>query len=63
MRLARESTINVRVSDDLWAETRPHLTDNELVELVLNIGFYNSGVRIMAILDIDLEPAYLKARV
>ncbi len=63
MRLARESTINVRVSDDLWAEIRPHLTDKELVELVLNIGFYNSGVRIMAILDIDLEPAYLRPRV
>jgi len=63
MRLAHESTANVRVSDELWAEIHRYLGDKQLVELVLNIGFYNSGVRIMTMLDIDLEAAYLKARV
>jgi AhpD family alkylhydroperoxidase len=63
MRLAHESTVSVRVSDELWAEIRPYLTHKQLVELVLNIGFYNSGVRIMAMLDIDLEAAYLNSRV
>jgi alkylhydroperoxidase family enzyme len=59
MQLARGSTINVQVPDRLWAEVRAHLSDKQLVELALNIGFYNSGVRVMALLDIDLEDAYL----
>jgi AhpD family alkylhydroperoxidase len=60
MRLARDSTLNVHVPDQLWADARAHLSDRQLVELTLNIGFYNSGVRIMAMLDIELEDAYLR---
>ena len=59
MRLARASTLEVRVPDDLWAAVSAHLTDKQMVELALNIGFYNSGVRIMATLDLDLEDAYV----
>lgn len=59
MRLARESTLNVQVSEELWAAVSAHLTDKQMVELALNIGFYNSGVRVMAMLDLDLEDAYV----
>lgn len=60
MRLAHESTVNVQVSEDRWAAVRAHVSDKEMVELVLTIAWYNSGVRLMALLDIDLEAAYLK---
>jgi len=59
MRLARESTVNVHVSDEHWAEVRADLSDKQMVELALTIAWYNSGVRIMALLDIDLEEGYL----
>jgi alkylhydroperoxidase family enzyme len=57
MGLAHESTVNVQVSDERWAAVRAHLSDKEMVELVLTIAWYNSGVRIMGLLDIDLEAA------
>ena len=31
-----------------------------MVELTLTIAWYNSGVRIMGLLDIDLEDSYRK---
>jgi uncharacterized peroxidase-related enzyme len=58
MRLARESTLNVEVSELRWQDVGAHLSDQQLVELVLTVAWYNSGVRIMAMLDIDLEDGY-----
>ena len=59
LRLARESTLSVNVSEKTWKAAAAHLGDQQLVELTLNIAWYNSGVRIMGLLDIDLEDAYL----
>jgi AhpD family alkylhydroperoxidase len=58
MALARESTANVQVSDATWAAAAEHLGDQQLVELTMTIAWYNSGVRIMGLLDIDLEDDY-----
>jgi uncharacterized peroxidase-related enzyme len=58
MRLARESTLAVEVSEGSWRDVRAHLSDQQMVELVLTVAWYNSGVRIMAMLDIDLEDSY-----
>lgn len=60
MALARESTAQVHVSDDTWAAAAKHLDDQQMVELTLTIAWYNSGVRIMGLLDIDLEDSYRK---
>jgi AhpD family alkylhydroperoxidase len=60
MGLAHESTVSVQVSDEQWAAVRAHLSDKQMVELALTIAWYNSGVRIMGLLDIELEEAYLK---
>jgi alkylhydroperoxidase family enzyme len=59
MRLAHESTVNVQVSDEVWNAASRHFSDKEMVELVLNIAYYNNGVRMMAMLDIDLEEPYV----
>jgi AhpD family alkylhydroperoxidase len=59
MRLAWESTTKVDVEDELWADAARYLSDRELVELALTIGWYNSGARIMALLGIELEASYV----
>ena len=58
--LARESTVNVDVSDASWAAAAKHLDDQQMVELTLTIAWYNSGVRIMGLLGIELEDSYRK---
>lgn len=58
MRLAKESTLQVDVSEQTWRAAAELLTDRQMVELSLSIAWYNSGVRIMGLLDIDLEENY-----
>lgn len=58
--LAHESTINVNVSDATWAAAAKHLDDQQMVELTLTIAWYNSGVRVMGLLGIELEDSYRK---
>jgi alkylhydroperoxidase family enzyme len=58
MALARESTLKVDVSDAVWARAAAFLSERQLVELVLNVAWYNSGVRIMGGLGIELEESY-----
>ena len=58
--LARESTLNVNVSDASWAAAAKHLDDQQMVELTLTIAWYNSGVRVMGLLGIELEDSYRK---
>jgi len=59
IRLAHESTVNVEISEETWAAVSSFLSDKELVELVLNIAYYNNGARIMAALRVDLEQPYI----
>lgn len=58
MRLARESTLRVDVPEETWQAAAAHLTSRQMVELSLSIAWYNSGVRIMGLLGIDLENNY-----
>jgi alkylhydroperoxidase family enzyme len=60
MRLAKESTVDVDVTEDRWADAAARLDDKQMVELTLAIAWYNSGVRIMGLLGIDLEDSYLQ---
>jgi AhpD family alkylhydroperoxidase len=60
MRLAKESTVDVDVTESRWADVAAHLDDKQMVELALTIAWYNSGVRIMGLLGIDLEDSYLQ---
>lgn len=58
MAVARESTLKVAVSDKTWNRVVPFLNDQQRVELALNIAWYNSSVRIMGALGIELEDGY-----
>ncbi|WP_201839846.1 carboxymuconolactone decarboxylase family protein [Microvirga zambiensis] len=58
MSLAKESTLRVDVTDQTWNQATKFLSETQMVELVLTIAWYNSGVRIMGALGIDLEDSY-----
>lgn len=58
MAFAKESTLNVDVSDEAWRDLARFLTEKQLVELAINVAWYNSGVRLMGALKIDLEEGY-----
>ncbi|ACE91277.1 carboxymuconolactone decarboxylase protein [Rhizobium phaseoli] len=58
MAFAKESTLNVDVSDDVWNGVAKFLSEKQLVELSINVAWYNSGVRLMGALKIDLEEGY-----
>jgi len=60
MAFARESTLRVNVSDRVWQAAAKFLSEPEMIALTLNVAWYNSGVRIMGALDIELEPGYRK---
>ena len=58
MAFAKDSTLNVHVSDAVWNEAAHHLDEQQMVELSINVAWYNSGVRIMGAMKIDLEDGY-----
>lgn len=58
MALAKESTLRVEVGTKSWNTAASFLTERQLVELVLIVAWYNSGVRIMGALAIELEAGY-----
>lgn len=58
MAFAKESTLKVDVSDATWNRVARFLSEKQRVELALNVAWYNSGVRIMGALAIELEEGY-----
>jgi alkylhydroperoxidase family enzyme len=58
MAFAKDSTLNVNVDQAVWDRAAAHLSEKEMVELSMNVAWYNSGVRIMGSLKIDLEEKY-----
>jgi len=45
-------------SAEVLTELKKYLEPEKLVDLIVAIGFYIGGVRILATLDLDLEPQY-----
>ena len=58
MAFAKESTLHVDVSQETWNRAAAFLGEPEMIALVLVVAWYNSGVRIMGALDIELEEGY-----
>jgi alkylhydroperoxidase family enzyme len=55
---AREMTRDLEMSMTTFAEIKRHLSNEEMVDLVLTIAFYNAVVRVLATMKIDNEPHY-----
>jgi alkylhydroperoxidase family enzyme len=60
LRGAREMTRDLAMSDATFAELRRHLGKEHLLDLVITIAFYNAVVRVLATMEIDVEPEYQK---
>ncbi|NKK41663.1 carboxymuconolactone decarboxylase family protein [Rhizobium leguminosarum] len=58
MAFAKDSTLHVDVSDEVWNGIAKFLSEKQLVELAINVAWYHSGVRLMGALKIDLEEGY-----
>lgn len=61
LRFAREMTVDLRASEESFALVEKALGPQRVVELIMVIGFYNAVVRLLATLDIDVEPDYTAA--
>ncbi|HVN89853.1 MAG TPA: carboxymuconolactone decarboxylase family protein [Candidatus Binataceae bacterium] len=55
MRYAEEATRNVRVSDLTFEALRDFLDNRRIMELVMNVAFYNSVVRVLVPCGVELE--------
>jgi alkylhydroperoxidase family enzyme len=55
---AREMTTDGAMSDATFAALQKELGNELVVDLTLTIGFYNAVVRVLATLQIDVEPEY-----
>ena len=58
LRAAREITRDLKASDATWAELARTYDTERLTDLTLTIAFYNAVVRVLATLEIDVEPEY-----
>jgi alkylhydroperoxidase family enzyme len=58
LRAAREMTNDLAMSDATFAALEKALGREKLIDLMLAIGFYNSVVRILGTLQIDVESEY-----
>ena len=48
-------TANTSVSDEVFDQLKSHYSDRQIVELTLLIGAYNSHIRVLEALKVDLE--------
>ena len=55
---AREMAREIEMSVETFAEIKRHLSNEEMVDLVLTIAFYCAVVRVLATMKIDNEPYY-----
>lgn len=60
LRAAREMTTDLGMSGATFAELEKTLGRQNLIDLTVAIAFYNSVVRVLNTLQIDVEPEYLK---
>ena len=55
LRFTREVVVNVRASDVALADARKHLSNREIVELILMAGFYTTLARLTETLGVETE--------
>jgi alkylhydroperoxidase family enzyme len=56
MRYAAEATTNIKVSDPTFDALREFLDNRRIMELAMNVAFYNAVVRIIVPIGVELEP-------
>jgi len=56
MRYAAEATQNVKVADATFGALREFLDNRRIMDLVMNVAFYNSVARVIVPCGVELEP-------
>jgi alkylhydroperoxidase family enzyme len=56
MRYAAEATTNIKVSAPTFDALREFLDNRRIMELAMNVAFYNAVVRIIVPIGVELEP-------
>jgi alkylhydroperoxidase family enzyme len=59
LRAAREMTVEGAMTEATFAALQAELGDERVVDLTVAIGFYSAVVRVLATLQIDVEPDYM----
>jgi len=57
LKFGREVVENVRVPEPVFAAARKHLSDQEIVESIVALGFYMMMARVTEATETDLDPA------
>lgn len=60
LKSAREMTEDGAMSEATFTKLQSELDNERVVDLTLTIGFYNAVVRVLATLQIDVEPDYMR---
>jgi alkylhydroperoxidase family enzyme len=60
LKSAREITVDGKMSATSFAALQTQLGAERMVDLIMTISFYNAVVRMLASLEIDVEPDYQK---
>ena len=60
LRAARDMFNNLKISDIDFNFLKRQFTNGHMIELILAIAFYCAVVRVLATLEIDIEPEYKK---
>jgi len=55
---AREITVDGEIARDTFRKLQAELGNEQVVDLTITIAFYNAVVRVLATLEIDVEPEY-----
>jgi alkylhydroperoxidase family enzyme len=55
---AREMTRDLAISDTTFKALHAHLGEEHLLDLIITIAFYNAVVRVLATMQVDVEPDY-----
>jgi alkylhydroperoxidase family enzyme len=63
LQFTREVVLDVRASEETLAQARRHLSDREIVELILMAGFYITLARLTETLGVEREPPMASALV
>ncbi len=56
--LPTSCTRDRRISDEVWAELRPHYTDEKLIELCLLVGHYEMLAMTLNSLEVEPDKAH-----
>ena len=55
IRYAHAATLQLEVSDPIWADLRDHLDVREAMDIVMAVAWYNAVVRVILPLQIEIE--------